>query len=390
MLDRAKLLQERLVYLRRTIHQQPELGFEEFQTGMLVANTLQELGIELQTGVGKTGIVARIGNGNGPTIGLRADMDALPILEANEVAYKSKVPGKMHACGHDAHTAMLIGAAMLLKDEPFDGEIRFLFQPSEEGQDSEGESGATRMIADGAMEGVDAVVGLHVNGTIDRGKIAITDGIALANTDRAYAKIIGTGGHGASPHAARDPIFMTGPILTALYGIVSRWVKPIEPAVLTIGKLSGGSVANVIPGHVQLEMTLRSLTDEVREQLIKEVEQALSISRALGGDYELTVQRGYPALYNDPQVAGWIRSTAGGILGVENVEHRDVSMGGEDFSYMTKIARGAMLFLGTKEPNGPGKFLHHPEFDIDEEAMPIGAALMAQTALRFVRGEFDS
>lgn len=388
MLEKAKALKETLVHLRRTIHLQPELGFEEFKTSALVIKTLSDLGIELQTGVGKTGVVARLGTGSGPVIGIRADMDALPILEANDVPYKSQVPGKMHACGHDAHTAMLMGAAMLLKDEQIDGEIRFLFQPSEEGSDSEGKSGAARMIDDGAIDKLDAVIALHVNGVIEWGQVAVNDGYVLANTDRIYAKVKGVGGHGASPHAARDPIFMMAPILTALHGIVSRWVNPIQPAVITVGRISGGMVANVIPSEVELDITLRSLDDEVRDQLISEVESALSISRALGGDYEINVQRGYPALYNDPVAAGWIRDTAVDLIGADNVLKRDVAMGGEDFAFMTRASRGAMMFLGVKSPDGPPKYVHHPEFDIDENALPVGAAIMAQTALRFVRGEF--
>ena len=182
---------------------------------------------------------------------------------------------------------------------------------------------------------------------------------------------------------------MLAPVLTALHGIVSRWVKPIDPAVVTIGYISGGTTFNVIPSEVELGMTLRSLSDEVREQLIVEVEQALAIARTMGGDYEINVERGYPALYNNPTVAGWIRNTATTMLGNENVIEKEVSMGGEDFAYMAQASRGAMLFLGVKAPDGPPKYVHHPEFDIDEAAMPIGSALLAQTALRFVRGELS-
>lgn len=387
MLEKAQALQEELSRLRRTIHMNPELGFEEVKTAGLVSKTLSDLGIEHQTGVGKTGIVARIGNGNGPVIGIRGDMDALPILEANDIAYKSQVPGKMHACGHDSHTTMLMGVAMLLKDEQFDGEIRLLFQPSEERQDEEGESGATRMIADKAIEGLDAVIAVHVNGQIDRGLISIDEGFILANVDSIKAKIKGKGGHGAAPHVSRDPIFMLAPVLTAIHGIVSRWVNPMQPAVVTVGKVSGGTVNNVIPSDVELDFTLRSMDDGVREQLIQEVEGALSVARALGGDYEMVVQRGYPATYNDPTVAGWIRETAVQMLGEEAVVSRGAVMGGEDFGYMSRASRGAMMILGTREPGGRDRYLHHPEFDIDETAMPIGSAILAQTALRFVRGE---
>lgn len=389
MIEKAKALQAELSRLRRTIHMHPELGFEELQTGALVAQTLSDLGVEMQTGVAKTGIIGRIGNGNGPVIGIRADMDALPILEANDVAYKSQIPGKMHACGHDAHTTMLLGAAMLLKDVPFDGEIRLIFQPSEERQDDEGKSGGMRMVEEQALGGLDAVIGLHVNGMMDRGQVMLDEGFVLANVDTIYAKVKGKGGHGASPHMSRDPIFMMGPILMALHGIVSRWVNPTEAAVVTVGKLVGGTVSNVIPSEVELEITLRSLSDDVRELLVREVEQALAIARNLGGDYEMKHVPGYPALYNDPKVVGWLRETAVEYLGADNVHARGPVMGGEDFAYMSRASQGAMLFLGVKDPAGPPRFLHHPQFDLDEAAMPIGAALLAETALRFVNKRYQ-
>ncbi|MCP4421261.1 MAG: amidohydrolase [Chloroflexi bacterium] len=388
MLERAKAIQDKLIAMRRTIHMNPELSFNEFETAAFVAQTLGDLEIEYQTGIGKTGVVARIGNGNGPAIGIRADMDALPILEANDVDYKSRNPGKMHACGHDAHTAMLLGAAMLLKDENFDGEIRLLFQPSEENTDEEGVSGAPRMVEDGAVDGLDAVIALHVNGQTDAGKVSITDGFILANGDRVYAKIKGVGGHGAMPNKARDPIFMVAPVLTAIHGIVSRWIDPIQPAVITVGRLAGGTVANVIPDTVELDITVRSMDDGVREQLLGEIERALSIARVLGGDYEIDVYRGYAALYNAPAVTGWVRETAVNLLGEQNVIDRGMSMGSEDFGFMTGVSQGMMMMLGTKEPDGPPKFVHHPEFDIDENALPIGTAILAETALRFVRGQF--
>jgi amidohydrolase len=387
MLDKAQALQETLIKLRRTIHMQPELGFEEFKTSALVASTLSDLGIEFQTGVGKTGVVARLGNGNGPVIGIRADMDALPILETNDVPYRSQVPGKMHACGHDAHTTMLLGAAMLLKDESFHGEIRLLFQPSEERADEEGVNGAPRMIEDGAVNGLDAVIALHVNSQVDCGKIEYRAGQMLANADRIKGKVKGKGGHGAAPHLAIDPIFLAAQVVTALQGVVARRVKPIEPAVVTVGSIHGGTAYNVIPGEVELDLTLRSVSDEVRQQLIQEVERAFSVARTLGGDYEIEVIKGCPALYNDSTVTQWLKDTASALIGADNVIEREPSMGFEDFAYMAQACRGAMIFLGTKAPGGPPRFGHHPEFDIDEAAMPIGSAVLAQTALRYVRGE---
>ncbi|MCA9837460.1 MAG: amidohydrolase [Trueperaceae bacterium] len=389
MLERAQELYPALSHLRRTIHQNPELSFSEHKTAALVSETLTNLGVKHQKGIGKTGVVATLGNGNGPKIGIRADMDALPINELTGKPYASQNPGKMHACGHDSHTTMLMGVAMLLSEESFDGEIRLLFQPSEEAQDDEGHSGATRMIDDKAIEGLDAVIALHVDPSLESGKVGIKDGFTLANVDSIAAKIKGKGGHGASPHLARDPIFMAAPILTALHGIVSRWVKPTEPAVVTVGRLVGGTVSNVIPNDVELDLTLRSASDEVRALLLKEVEQALSIAKALGGDYEMNITRGYPALYNDPKVANWIRETAKDLIGPDNVVTGEMVMGGEDFSYMTRASQGAMMRLGTWEKGTPQRFLHHPEFDMDEGAMPIGAAIMAETALRFVRGQLE-
>ncbi|MEM8859518.1 MAG: M20 family metallopeptidase [Chloroflexota bacterium] len=389
MLEQAKQLQEELTRIRRTIHMNPELGFEEFKTGELVAKTLSDLGVEYQTGVGRTGIVARLGNGNGPKIGIRADMDALPILEANDVTYKSQTPGKMHACGHDAHTTMLLGAAMLLKDKDFDGEIRLLFQPSEERSDEDGISGAPAMITDGAIEELDAVIALHVNGTTDAGTITIADGPILANADRIDARIIGKGGHGAAPHMAVDPIFIAGPVITAIHGIVSRRIDPSQPAVITIGKMVGGTVNNVIPADVEFSITLRSYDDDVREQLIEEVKNAFAIAKNMGGDCEVIVHRGYPATVNDASVAGWIRQTGKDLLGDENVLTRGPVMGAEDFGYMSRASRGAMMGLGVRVPGGPDKFLHHPEFDIDESALPVGAAVMAETAMRFIKGKYS-
>ncbi len=387
MLKQAQALSEKLVSIRRTIHQNPETSFEEYKTASLVANTLADLGVEYQTGVGITGVVARLGNGNGPVIGIRADMDALPIHEANDVPYRSQVDGKMHACGHDAHTTMLLGAAMLLNKADFDGEIRLLFQPSEEAQDHEGKSGAMRMIDDRAIEGLDACISIHVDGTQPVGTVSIRGGHILANCDTVYGKVIGKGGHGAMPDSARDPIFLLAPVLTALHGIVSRWVNPIQPAVITVGRVQGGTVSNVIPNDVELDITVRSMDADVREQLLEEIERAFSVARALGGDYELNVVRGYPALYNDPAVAEWIRETASDVIGAENVFTGDIVLAGEDFAYMAQASRGAMMTIGTREVDGPPRYVHHPEFDIDESCLPIGSAILAETALRFVEGK---
>ncbi len=387
MLTEAQAIKEQLVQWRRTIHQWPELGFDLPRTAALVAETLAELGVEMRTGVGKSGVVAYLGDGNGPVIGVRADMDALPILEENAVPYASQAPGKMHACGHDSHTAMLLGVAALLSQRSFPGQVRLLFQPSEEGGYDNGISGAPRMIEDGALDGVDAVIALHVHGTFETGQVMIDEGVVGAAVDTFRADIRGRGGHGAYPHETLDPIWLTSQVLNALYAIPSRRITPLQPSVVTVGVVRGGTADNVIPSSVRLEGTLRSFDPGVREQLVQDVERAMGVVRAFGGDYHLRIERGYPPLYNDPAAAGWLRTVAGELLGEDSVADGNVSMGAEDFAYMTQRAPGAMFGLGVKSPGGDARYLHTPTFDLDEDALPIGAAILAETALRYVRGQ---
>jgi amidohydrolase len=387
MLKEAREIQQQLTQWRRTIHRQPELGFDVHRTAELVATILADLGIRVQTGVGNTGVVGYLGAGDSPVIGIRADMDALPIQEENEVEYASQVPGQMHACGHDAHTTMLLGAAMLLSHHNLPGQVRFLFQPSEEMGDKEGISGAPRMIADGALEGVDAVIALHVDGSLDTGRVSVGDGWVGAAVDTFRAHIIGQGGHGAFPHQALDPIWLASQVLNALYALPSRRVAPLQPSVVSVGVIRGGSADNIIPDAVYLEGTLRSFADDVREQLIQEVEHAMRITRAFGGDYHLQIERGYPATYNDPIVVGWLRQIGSELLGREKVGTEQKTMGAEDFSFMAKAAKGAMFRLGVKPPGAEPRYLHTSTFDLDEKALPIGTAILAETARRFVHGE---
>ncbi|MBL8056750.1 MAG: amidohydrolase [Anaerolineales bacterium] len=385
MLTQAQAIKPYIVQLRRAIHRQPELGFDVYKTAELVARTLRELGVEAQTGVGKTGVVGYLGEGDGPVVAIRADMDALPIQEINAVEYRSEVPGKMHACGHDAHTAMLLGAARLLTGAKFKGQIRLLFQPSEEDFDSEGVSGAPRRIADGALRGVDHVIALHVDGALEAGTIGLEAGQVAAAVDTFKAHVLGRGGHGARPHKALDPIWLTAQVLNALYAVPSRRVDPFAPDVLTVGVVRGGTAENVIPETVYLEGTLRSMDAETRALLIAEVERCLGIARALGGDYALEVVRGYPSLFNDAGVVDVMRQAGRDLLGEAGLRPREPSMGAEDFSYMTQLAPGAMFRLGTKAPGGPPRYVHTPDFDIDEDALPVGAAMLAETALRLLK-----
>lgn len=390
MLDKAQRLRDELVTLRRDIHAHPELGFQEFRTAALVADTLSELGIEAKTGVGRTGVVAELGTSDGPTIAIRADMDALPILESNEVAYRSQNDGVMHACGHDSHTTMLLGAAHLLKqslaNDNWHGRVRLLFQPSEEAFDENGISGATAMIADGALEGVDAVIALHVMSNEPAGQIKLYDGYALANVDAFEAWVRGSGAHGAYPHTGSDPLFMLSAILPAIYAIPSRQINPLRSCVVSLGEITGGAAPNVIPNEVYLQGTIRSQEPEVREQLWAEVEKALKLSELMGGSYTFKLSKGYPALYNDPQVNGWLRSVAQDLVGDTAVIDGEFGMGGEDFAYMTQQAPGAMFMLGAAIDDGLVRNHHTDIFDIDERVLPIGTAILAETARRFVTG----
>jgi amidohydrolase len=384
-LEKAKGMSETLTAWRRDIHMHPELSFQEFRTARLVADTLRDMGLEVEAGVGKTGVVARIGEGR-PAIGIRADMDALPIHEANDVPYASLTPGVMHACGHDAHTAMLLGVARLLnemEDRP-PGEIRLLFQPSEEDEDSEHKSGAVRMIEDGALEDLDAVIALHVASGMPTGQIRIASGFNSAAVDSFNATIKGEGGHGAYPHQTVDPIYLLAQVINAIHGIRARRINPVRPAVISIGSVHTGAANNVIPDEVKMNGTIRSYDDETREQLWIELERAFTVARALGGDYELEIIKGYPAQYNDPEVAELIRGIGGQMLGENSLYPDEPGMGAEDFSYMSRKAPGAMFSLGAKFDSV--KRPHHsPNFDLDEAAFPIGTAMLAETALHLLK-----
>ena len=390
MLDKAQALAPELISIRRDIHQHPELSFQESRTAQLVADTLIEIGIQPQTGIGRTGVMAQIGTGDGPTIAIRADMDALPIVEKNNVPYKSQTPGVMHACGHDAHTAILLGAAHLLQQslagDQWHGNVRFLFQPSEEAYSTDGVSGATAMIADGALEDVDAVIALHVWSNMPSGLFHFHDGYSMAAVDMFDAQIFGDGGHGAYPHNGSDPLFMLGPILSALYAIPSRRVNPLRPSVISLGQIRGGQIHNVIPHEVTLKGTIRSFEEDVRQQLWAEIERALKISETLGGSYHLEIIEGYPALQNASVVNNWMRDTTRDLLGETAVLNTEFGMGAEDFAYMTQEAPGAMLMLGAATADGIPRHHHTDTFDIDEQVIPLGAAVLAETARRFVTG----
>ena len=394
MLDQTKNLTSELSRLRRDIHRHPELKFQELRTARLVAETLQEIGgFTIRTGVGRTGVVGDLGNGHGPTIAIRADMDALPIQEETGAEYASVHEGVMHACGHDAHTAILLGVAHLLKDsfasDGLQGRVRLLFQPAEEDCDEEGLSGAPRMIDDGAMAGVDAVIALHVDTSQPVGAISTHSGWFSAAVDTFEAWVTASGGHGAYPHRSEDPIWMLGPVLTTLHGIVARRIDPMQPAVVSLGQVHAGTTSNVIPHEVYLHGTLRSYDPQVREQLLKEVERALGVVRPLGGEFRLQVQRGYPAGWIDPGVTNWLSQVGQDLLGPGAVKEAPLGMGAEDFAYLCQQAPGAMIMVGAAIPDGVTRAHHTNTFDLDERVLPIGAAILAETARRLLTGQLS-
>jgi amidohydrolase len=383
MMQRAQGIMDLLVGWRREFHQHPELGFQESHTSGRVAEVLQSLGYRVRTGVGRTGVVGELGQG-GPIVAIRADMDALPIQEANEVTYASQVPGVMHACGHDAHTAMALGTATLLAGERFPGTVRFLFQPAEEVLDEEGVSGAPRMIEDGAMEGVTGILGLHVQASLPVGKISIQAGAAAAGVDSFSAAIVGRGGHAAYPHKVVDPVYIAAHVILALQGIVSRRLDPFDPAVVSIGSIHGGHTSNVIPEKVEFKGTLRYTRAEVQEQLHAEIDRAFQGARTLGGEYRLEFEPGYPPSVNDEGIAMLLRRVAGDLLGEEGLALPEKGMGAEDFGFFSALAPGAMFNLGCRV-EGDERVGHSPRFDIDERCLPVGTAVLTEAALRLLR-----
>ena len=385
MLDEARALAGRLTEIRRDIHRHPELGFEVQRTAALAAGALRTLGARVRTGVGRTGVVAELGPDSGPVLAVRADMDALPLQEAVGAAYASCVPGRMHACGHDAHVACVIGAATLLARRELPMTVRFLFQPCEETEDEEGVGGALRMLRDGAMDGVAAVLGIHVDGEVPTGRVGLEQGWVNASADTFRAWIRGTGGHGAHPDRAVDPVWIASQVLPALYAIPSRRIDPLRPCVLSLGVVRAGKAANVIPAEVYLEGTLRSFDPATRDRLDAALEQALGLARALGGDCRLEIIRGCPPLRNDPALAARVAALATGLLGPDAVAEPVQSMGADDFAYLAERAPGLMIRLGIVPPGGVPRHLHTPDFDLDEEALPLGAALLAEAALALGR-----
>jgi amidohydrolase len=384
ILEEAQAIYKELVNWRRDFHMHPELGFHEERTSKRVIEITEALGCRVRSSIGKTGVVAELGRGK-PIIALRADMDALPLQEANRVPYASQNLGVMHACGHDSHTAMLLGAATLLAKEEFPGTARLLFQPSEETADEDGKSGAPRMIEDGAMDNVEMVIGLHVDPSTAVGEILVESGPASGGVDSWFGTITGKGGHGARPHTSIDPFYLSAHIILALNAIPSRWLSAFDPAVVSIGSLHGGEAENVIPERVVMKGTLRYTESRVQEQIHAEIKRAFDLARTLGGDYQLRFEIGDPPMQNHPDAVELIRQVAGEILGQGHTRRPEKDLGAEDFGCFSKLAPGAMFSLGTRI-EGDERTGHNPRFDIDERALPIGTAILTECILRYLRG----
>ena len=383
MLEKARTLQAQLTDWRRDFHMHPELGFREQRTSTRVAEILEGFGFAVRRGVGRTGVVADLGKGS-PLVAIRADMDALPLQEANQTPYASQTPGVMHACGHDGHTAMALGVAALLAKESFPGRVRLLFQPSEESDDADGLSGAPRMVQDGALEGVEMVLATHVDSSTPVGDIRIQAGPASGGVDTWFGTIRGRGGHGAKPHECVDPFFLTALVIQALNAIVSRRLDPFDPAVISIGSVHGGQTENVIPDRVEISGTLRFTDARVQQQIRAEMQRAFELVRPLGGEAELRLVEGGQPMQNAPAAVELITQVASELLGRQHVLPMEADLGAEDFSCFTERVPGAMFGLGARI-EGDERFGHSPHFDIDERALPIGTAILAQCALRFLR-----
>lgn len=378
-----------LIDVRRDFHRYPELGMAEFRTRDKIVQYLEEMGIPYKKGVANTGVVGLIeGDKSGKTVALRADMDALPITEQNEVDYKSTIPGKMHACGHDAHTTILLGAAKVIQAHQgkLPGNVKLIFQPAEETV-----GGAKPMIEAGVLHNppVDGMFGLHMAPEIPVGQIGVKYGQMNAASDTILITIKGEGGHGAYPHTGTDAIVIAAHVITALQTIVSRNVDPREAAVLSIGTIQGGTQGNIVADEVQLVGTVRTFNPEVRKRVLQRIEEVLNYTtRSLGGGYTFDIgDDGYIALINDNTMVDVVKKSGEALLGRDNVQQMAMpSMGVEDFAYFAAAVPSAFFRLGCRnEAKGIVHGAHSGRFNIDEDSLPIGVAIQVQNVISFLR-----
>ncbi len=377
---------EDVVFHRRHFHALPELALQEHKTAAYIASRLTDMGISFTEGVAQTGLVAIIEGrkDSDAVVALRADMDALPITEANRVEYKSSVPGVMHACGHDAHMASLLGTAKILQElrNEWSGKVKLIFQPSEEKYPG----GASMMIAEGALENPkpNVMFGQHVFPGLPAGKIGVRSGRYMASTDEIYITVKGKGGHAATPHLNVDPIVIAANVILGLQTIVSRNARPTVPTVLSFGRITGLGQTNIIPDEVHLSGTIRTFDEEWRAQVHLRIrETAVFISQGMGGDCEVFIDKGYPFLVNDVELTERFRDQAAAYLGPEHVEELDLAMTAEDFAYYSQRVPSCFYRLGIRNvEKGLTSNLHTSTFDIDEQALETGMGLMAWIAIQ--------
>jgi len=382
-LELLRLYQAELVHIRRDIHAHPELGFEETRTAQLVADKLAAWGIEVHRGIAKTGVVGVIrGRRDGArAIGLRADMDCLPLEELGDVPHKSRHPGRMHACGHDGHTTMLLGAARYLaQTRNFAGTVNVIFQPAEEGG-----GGGRVMVEEGLFQRFpcDAVYAIHNWPALEPGRIAVRPGPVMAATDEIRIRVRGRGGHAALPHLAADPVVMAAQVITALQTIASRNANPVDAVVVSVCSMQTSQLGafNILPAHVDLLGTVRSFSPEMRdlaERRIREI--APAVAQALGGSADVEYERGYPATVNSEREARFAAEVGARVFGADNVvTDHEPTMGGEDFAYLLQARPGAYVFLGQGGAQG-GCLLHNPAYDFNDQVIPLGAGYLAALA----------
>jgi amidohydrolase len=387
-LSEAQTLFEYTLSLRRDFHAHPELGFHEVRTAGIVAKELNAVGLEVHTGIAETGVVAMLeGTKPGPVILVRADMDALPILEETGAPYASQNPGVMHACGHDGHTAILLTVARLLNEhrQELSGTVKFMFQPAEEGM-----GGAEKMIEGDVLENpkVDVTLALHVWNEKPVGWIGIPSGPALAGAEIFKVKVRGKGGHGAVPHLAVDPVLAAAQIVTALQGIVARNVAPLSAAVVSVCTIHGGETFNVIPQQVELTGTIRTFEPEVRLKVLKRFEKTIqAVADAMGCQAEMQVERLTPPTINQPETAARVQAVARNMFPDTDVDSSNyVTMGSEDFAFVLEKVPGCFFFIGSANPEkGLDAGHHHPKFNFDEAILPRAVALMAATVAGFLK-----
>jgi amidohydrolase len=384
-LAEAQELAEELVAIRRDLHMHPELGFEEVRTARIVAEKLGTLGYEVMTGVGRTGVVGLLAGGQPgeQTVLLRFDMDALPIQEENNVPYRSQSAGVMHACGHDAHVAVGIGVATILARhrEQIGGTVKLMFQPAEEGL-----GGARAMIDDGILKGpdVDVALGLHVSSNHDTGTVVVRSGALLAAADKLHIVVRGKGGHAAHPEQTIDAVMVAAHIVVALQTVVSRNLNPEEPGVVTVGSIHAGKAGNVIAETAELNGSIRSFSEEVRNLLHRRIQEvAAGVAGALGATADVTITRGVDPTVNAPAPTALVYEVASKLLGAEKVDTTYRSTGGEDFSAVLAAVPGHFFFLGARDAARGLNYPHHnPRFDIDESSLPAGVAILCEAAVR--------